>query len=614
MDVNWTDDAPPIPEREPKFPYTHFLLRGGVAPTGTFASPALSALIQALDVDLLKGRLAALVKLLNDSETQADHQNIRNAFAGGDEPVAPVKFHIKDVHAGLVPGDNIAIVIDDGALFAHERLRTAAGKPRVAWVWIQDADTDRTADPTSSVPFGRELFPEEINDLIQNQKLDEETLYRQVGLIDMARAEPRSAAARYSHGLAVTDMLAGQAPGDRALDHLHILMVSLPTPLTWDTSGAYIAKFILAGVEFALARAQGMINAADDLNNGDVTVTLNLSYGLAAGPKDGSGIFERYLNSRVQAWRKNGGKISCFAPMGNTRLTQSHARLHKSNAGTSLRWVIPPDDPTPNFLEIWSEPREARGSPRLGLSLAVPGQPLQRVEPAASFDRFRDLRSSKEARGPIARLYHSWHAPVDGGIFGREVLTLAIQPTVPRDGNAPFAPPGHWLIVVNSEDEAVWPVDLFVQRDDSLPGYARRGRQSWLEDDSYARRDASGRLITEDPANPGLVQRAGTYNALASNAEVTLVGGSRLTSSGDAIGDASFSALGFVDAGVGRRAGPDVMKPADGPATSPGLVGAGARSGSRVALRGTSFAAPRAARDEILGPRAQFGLGKLHPF
>ncbi|MDX8355786.1 hypothetical protein [Cognatiyoonia sp. IB215182] len=496
-------------------------------------------------------------------------------------------------------GDSIVAAIDDGAFFAHQMLHDPRDGISLDWVWLQGAPHAAG----NELVCGRELQRGEIKELISQHRkpsglVDEEALYREVGLIDMTGGSPQSAARRQSHGMGVMDMLIADrdpATARRQRRHragrVHVLWVSLPPRVTHDTSGTFIPFFVLLALHELFKRIAELVDRDSSLA---VPVVINMSYGLTAGPKDGTGLLGRYVEEQLALWdaARAHAQISFFVPVGNTRLTQSRARVE---AGTTspLYWHLAPDDPTPSFAEVWGPRRDARPDrPSLGLGVLPPGvAEMLRAPVPEIFDSFADL--SDDSSNVAMRCYWRWvpaslKAP-DGP--GRECMVLAAQPTRPGGPNDVFIRPGRWQIEVASD--AGLPLDFYVQRDDSLPGYPRRGRQSWLEDNQYVRRDPAGRLLIQDPTQPGPVRREGTFNAIAAGPLVRFVEGLRLGPSGPGA-VAAFSAL-----GPGHFA-----ELAEGTPAWPWLTVAGARSGSRAQVRGTSFAAPQAARKMALTPVA----------
>ncbi len=598
MGLTW---SPPhrIRDGHSEFPYAHWWqTRASSAERGNVLSQskALNAVAKLVEREVEGiGRATEIVSNIPAATTLPlllEPSAIRAQIAAEPKPL----------HVDLRPGDGIVAAIDDGAFFAHERLRRADQSSRVIWTWLQGAP----ARGESDLAFGREFDAEDIGALMRRYqrgaKIDEAALYREAGLINLASPEPQSAALRSSHGMGVMDLLAGGKEADR----LHVMWVSLPPRVTHDTSGSFIAIFALFAFHALLKRITLIL---DNLEDPDVRipVSINLSYGLSAGPKDGNGLLERYVEERLATWDHARAPLAFFAPVGNNRLTQTTAHL---SAGTDqpLFWHLPPDDPTPSFLEIWGAPEDQKPRrPTMDLTVTPPGaEEAHKVGAAMEFESFSELATDGKATLQM-RAYFSW-TPVDlvhPGGPGRQSITLVTPPTRPDAPGQHFVSPGRWEITVSARGSAPKAFDLFVQRDDSLPGYRRHGRQSWLVDGQYQHRDIAGRTVAEDPADPGPVRRAGSLNALVSGPATTLVGSTR----GRDGPPSAYSSSGFAvpakeDEPRGRRA-PDTAAPGERAGAWPFLAVAGAFSGSRVEVRGTSFAAPQAARDHVLTPDKQ---------
>ena len=138
-------------------------------------------------------------------------------------------------------------------------------------------------------------------------------------------------------------------------------------------------------------------------------------------------------------------------------------------------------------------------------------------------------------------------------------------------------------------------VQLWVQRDDSLYGFPIRGRQSYFDIRSYRRFDHEGRdNETDDPNCP--VMRASTINAIATGASPIVMGGFERKE----MKAAKYSSAGPVSPALGVLPaisdGVTAMTVSEDSLVHTGVLGAGSRSGSVLAMDGTSVAAPQIAR------------------
>jgi hypothetical protein len=253
------------------------------------------------------------------------------------------------------------------------------------------------------------------------------------------------------------------------------------------------------------------------------------------------------------------------------------------------------------------------------------------VPAPTAFGSFSNLVSDGEL---IGRAYFLWE-PADLGQpdgSGRETVVFVLRPTLPNAPKDPVAQPGDWLVrpISVGRDLGSFPLDLFIQRDDTIPGYRSGGRQSRFDDTAYQLFDASGRIVETDQGANSPILRSGTLNGLVSSPSVHLVGAASRSGLQGLLPTAlGFSGLGFNFGDPPRfRRGPDwlaatensdvLRRPIPG-----GILTAGTRSGSYKAVNGTSFAAPQLARalaEGLLGvdwsqesagsdPGQVFGLG-----
>jgi hypothetical protein len=210
-----------------------------------------------------------------------------------------------------------------------------------------------------------------------------------------------------------------------------------------------------------------------------------------------------------------------------------------------------------------------------------------------------------------------------GDPTNRGMFLIAVQPTR-RDEPAPsgaaadaVAPSGTWTVTLENIGLIEEPVEAWIQWDDAPLGFPRRGRQSYFDEKRYERFDAQGREIQEDTHPEQLasrchVKRAGSMNAIATGRKTIVVGGSL----GDEVRPAKYSAGGPITRAAGslevHRHGPDVTAVSDDSLVHLGVLTVGTRSGSVVAMNGTSVAAPQVtrliARDLATGSPSLVGI------
>jgi hypothetical protein len=180
----------------------------------------------------------------------------------------------------------------------------------------------------------------------------------------------------------------------------------------------------------------------------------------------------------------------------------------------------------------------------------------------------------------------------------RACVTLSVSPTVGDSMLSQLSPSGIWKIRITNKSLARnEKVQIWCQRDESLPGYPVLGRQAYFDNECYVRFDPIGNpLATDPPGSDCPVKRAGSYNGFASGKEPTVAGGFVRTT-GEM---ADYSSAGPItparDKPQPNRTGPDASAVSDDSPVLYGVLSAGSRSGSIVAQNGTSVAAPQVAR------------------
>ncbi|MEE1656220.1 hypothetical protein VB618_08430 [Microvirga sp. CF3062] len=485
------------------------------------------------------------------------------------------------------PGTVVIGIIDDGIPFAHERFRKADGTTRVESVWVQHG-------PSNNVPIGFdngfEIPKADIDNYLatcrQGDFIDEDDIYRRAGVADFTLDGRKSVAWRASHGAHVMDLACGWDPNEAP--DWRIICVQLPTATTADSSGASLAPYAVKALEYIRDRAQVIAGPGESL-----PVVVNFSYGLLAGPHDGTHVIELAFDKILREHNTTPGNkpMRVVIPSGNSHLARAHATVSFQAAGdqTALPLRVLPDDLTPSFVEIWLPPAAGAGN-RVELTIATPqgevGPPLEEND-SYILQYEIDGKVLCEAR------YHFSSAPTARGMF-----LISLQPTirvesenspVPTD---PVAPAGLWnLTLKNIGLSPQETIEAWVQRDDAPVGYARRGRQTYFDHPCYERYDHAGRPIEEDDPTC-LVKRAGLINAIATGNDTIVIGGLLRRE----LRPPAYSAGGPITTPAGaalpHRCGPDALTVSDDSTAQSGVLAAGTRSGSVIAMNGTSVAAP----------------------
>jgi hypothetical protein len=504
----------------------------------------------------------------------------------------------------VMAGDVVIGIIDDALAFAQERFRIG-DKTRVEFVWLQDGAYPSPGTPiyvgSPPVPYGLELAKEDqlpykgIDSLLAectySGAIDEDEVYRRTGLIDFRRAGHKAVAWRIAHGTHVMDLAAGEDPASRCEDR-PIVCVQLPAMTTADTSGADLATYALDAIEYILLRADEI---AAKRGVPHLPVVINFSYGMTGGPHDGTSELEEAIDALV-AWRNEvcEAPLAVVLPAGNSHLSRCHATVSFEEAGevAELEWRILPDDWTSSFLEIWMpyRPASAGTASRVEITLVTPGgtelAPWIGEVPGAIFEW-------PSGADPVCAARYIY-VPID---TERGMFLVTIAPTFSLDPAVATAPAGTWTLKIkNLAMPAGAPIQTWVRRDDTLYGHPRRGRQSHFDAACYRRFDHMG--YEEEKDQPGCpVRRAGLLNAIATGREPVVVGAmlqKQMVAS-------KYSAAGPTTpprgASTAYRDGPDALTVGDDSRVHTGVLAAGARSGSVVAMNGTSVAAPQIARE-----------------
>jgi hypothetical protein len=487
----------------------------------------------------------------------------------------------------MTSGTVVIGIIDDGLAFAHDRFRNGIAS-RVEYWWLQDG---KYLPGPSGLLYGRELGKAEIDALLLQCTsagvVDEDELYERAGLNDFTFDSHKSAAWRLSHGTHVMDLACGFDPAE-GRDDRPIVCVQLPARVTADTSGADLRPYAAEAIDYILSCADRIAKARGVRM---LPVVINLSYGTVGGPHDGSSPFERFIDRRVAQRKARGSTLDVVIPAGNSHLSRCHAKIAFSSAArtAALPWRILPDDRTPSYLDIWLPPMSTPVPSRLQLTVTPPGGP----ESAPIEEGSTSLLEWQDTKGNIfCQVHYSFFAaPTARGRF-----RIRVRPTMSLNTKAAIAPAGLWTVRLKNKGLAPGElVQTWIQRDESLYGHPIRGRQSYFDDPSYRRFDNAGREIeVDDPSCP--IQRTRLLNSLATGRDTVVVGGYvravRVS--------ASYSAAGPVTKSQSTthppRPGPDAMVATDESRAHGGVLAAGARSGSTVAMNGTSVAAPQIAR------------------
>ncbi|MEO8132971.1 MAG: S8 family serine peptidase [Betaproteobacteria bacterium] len=468
-----------------------------------------------------------------------------------------------DFRQAHLTGKDIVIgIIDDGCAFAHPDFLAITGtayKSRLLTLWDQSQHAT-AADKASGwldVPdffgIGREL-PQAAIDAVLARHASPELAVDEDAVYDELRYEVGSPGDRATHGTKVMGIAAGNgnslfgSPG--VAPGADIIFVQLPPDAVRHTP-ATLSDSIVHGVEFIFKRAR-------DLNR--KAAVANISYGGYSGAHDGSSPWEKAIDEllsmtdcAVVVSAGNGFEADCHATGKLKRRTKS-----------KLRWILKPEDPTGNELEIWYN-----GDATLAVTLTTP-------DGSQRFGPHRFVGNTKLTRASdgkvIGWLEHVRQDPNNGD----NLIRIALRPTgsdsPPATPPKPFAQPGEWAVELRNTalTEAVF--NAWIHRDDiGTPGGARQ--QSQFHPD-----DAHPGSTLGDMATGKLTISVGAFNAATDEVcAYSSCGPTRKSTTSPA------------------RRKPEICAPAEELAAGGGVLTTASRQAPPRRMNGTSAAAPHVA-------------------
>ena len=488
-------------------------------------------------------------------------------------------------------GRFVVAAIDNGIAFAHPRFASPAGT-RIAYLWQQDYMKGFTSLGNSP---GNELSATAIDAAVQAAKARgsaEEMVYRDIGQLKFALRGYKPLARRRTHGTHVLDLAAGEDPAT-ADSSRPIIAVDMPDAAIADPAGSTLTAHAEWGLMYILAAAEAMRRPGETL-----PIVVNISYGPHEGPHDGSSILETSIDSMVKLTSTSCTPMTVVLPAGNFRQARIHASFPLApTQSKTLTWRLQPSGLTPSFMEIWLP--------------ALPGAQVQVTlrsplgdSVTASPTQLSDVLPSS---GPPAMA--AYYVPSTSASL-RTCIQLSIAPTGrdPEIGGHPVSPSGLWTLEVDNLSGQALDIDAWIKRSDTPGGRRAKGRQSHFDDPAYQRYDASGRPIEFDPpagTSPvSYVKRCGTLSGIATGAESYVIGAYRRGPDPTAQMPSPYSSQGPVGVSSTRAStinDPNCLAPSDDSRACPGVLAAGTRAGCRVAMNGSSAAAPQVARELAAG-------------
>lgn len=536
--------------------------------------------------------------LIKAMDAHSNPFGVSMVHLGAQTPVETLDFHAKppSLDPILVCEDTVVMaVIDEGIAIGHDLFRAGPTASRVAHATILDSTP--LTNGTSSV--GRALDTEAINLALDECTfgglLDEDLLYAQLGLVNWTSDAVSPVAKRVSHGTHVAALAAG-GPIDKTCNpdskrkNRPLICVSLPTRAIEDTTGLDLLPLLYLSFQILMKQAQRFRYG----EHGPLApVVFNLSFGNAGGPHDGTGLFamlfEHYFGKQSKSSDQPAQKIWLTLPAGNMNLKRMHA-VAQGPEPTLLNLTVLPNDRTPSVVQMWLPTSKAQDT-EADITVTVTS-PSGDVLTIPSYPGKADPPRKDDC--PVAaRLACDF----DQAPTRRLRISLSLAPTEHLCGKGPIAPCGTWQIKITPRKGFAETVDVWIRRDETLPGTRSGGRQAVFEDDRYRRFDRFGMPLAVDPPDTdSQIRRSGTISGFACGE--TPIAVAAFTEKEAQV--SSYSGSGPIAhrdlPPLVNRDGPDITAKGDDSLVLRGVLSAGSRSGSWVRLSGTSMAAPRVAR------------------
>lgn len=509
----------------------------------------------------------------------------------------------------------IVAIIDDGIGFANHRFRQSETETRFEHFWAMASSSDDEQGQARGTILDRAA----IDALLVSENGDDERVYRAAGLVDFTKARqttrlrrsaPASLAFPYAHGTHVLDVAAGydwRDPGAAEnVRRRRLIGVQLPAAVVAETSGADTSMSVHQALQWILAKTLELSPRRGDESVDILPLIVNFSFGVSAGPMDGTGLVDQRISEFLEGYDEHaGGRKGCHVvlPSGNGFHSRGVGRVPVTEVDPdrALAWRVLPDDRTASFVDIWTPATDPDSSAtqQIAVSLEPPrGGPSTR--------RGSELGRMLEwvVDGVVlARLYHRSVRREDGKV--RENVLIALRPTEREGLGDPICPSGDWSIRLEALGaDPAGTIELRVQRDDPRTGQFPKGRQSYFSDPAYLRFDPVTGRLPEDASGDGeWVSRCGTFNTYGNlentggaQPPVVIVAGGYLHSDG--------KPAWYTGAGpTVTRTGPDVSAVTEESPSHLGVIASGTYTGSVYAQNGTSVAVPavvRALADSIV--------------
>jgi hypothetical protein len=306
-------------------------------------------------------------------------------------------------------------------------------------------------------------------------------------------AQPHAA---FAHGTAMLDLLLRDPDDTRANGEVAVLGLELPANVLADASGAALESVAELAVDTLARKMRDLGNDAKQ----QVAGTILLPYAFVGGPHDGDRASLQGLKRLVTQYAGLGVKLAIVVPMGNHLDDRIHARLQRvGDDHPFLEWRILPDDHSANSVDLLYYGQT------MVVELTAPDGSCVTFD--GTTERIVTLKQDGRTIGAIRT------EPKGNWMRTR----ISLGPTARRDEKLPTAQAGVWRLTMVQGDA----LNAWILRDDvtmasrALPPF----RQSFFEDDAYARVDSAPNPVTDDDAVAATaIRRQGTVSLLATAA------------------------------------------------------------------------------------------------
>jgi hypothetical protein len=405
----------------------------------------------------------------------------------------------------------------------------------------------------------------------------EDWVYQQSGGLTFGVDGYKPLARRKTHGTHVLDL----AAGDINTSQHPIIAVDMPEDAVGDPAGSTLSVQAAWGLVYILDRAEKLRQPNETL-----PVVANLSYGPHEGPHDGTSELEDFMDRIWQLADSSNTPLEIVLAAGNSRQTRAHAAFDlDAGIPKNLRWRLQPGSLSASLMEI----RLPKGAGNVTVTLTPPftSASLQPISVSSTMPN-----DDVTVDGNL--VYWAEYVPAVAPVL-TDSIVLSIVRTAPdpaRTWGDAVAPSGVWCVTLRSTSK-ITGLKSWIRRSDTLSGRRAKGRQSYFDDSAYERFNPTGRPYDFDTGPTSYVLRFETLSGIATGSKTRVIGGYCNSDFYPAI----YSSHGTRMVGAPPApSGPDWLTCCDDSDALPGVHAAGTRSGSVVAMNGTSAAAPQATR------------------